>query len=172
MDLFPQNKMGTSAKNCKKLAERLEFQRAEGEELVKRLSCISLFRVRFLISPPIGWLDLVVLRYSAAVNHYTSLNLTKLDVLDSFPIIQVAVAYITPEGEKLTSFPADLSLLDKCTVEYVDFQGWQSSTKGARTWSHLPLQAQKYIEFIESLVGVKVVYIGTGQDREDMIFRE
>jgi len=76
-------------------------------------------------------------------------------------------------------------------VEYVDLQGWQSSTKGARAWSDLPLQAQKYIEFIESFIGIQVccgmagsnlswipakfsqvIYIGTGQDREDMIFVE
>lgn len=119
-----------------------------------------------------GWLDLVVLRYSAAVNHYTSINLTKLDVLDTFPTILVATAYITPGGGKLTSFPADLSLLEKCTVEYLEFEGWQSSTKGARAWADLPVQAQKYIELISSSVGVKVTYIGTGPDREDMVFRD
>ncbi|CAM1504156.1 Fc.00g017470.m01.CDS01 [Cosmosporella sp. VM-42] len=140
-----------------------------------------------------GWFDLVVLKYSAAINReslarfllpiciiatderttdYTTLNLTKLDVLDTFETIRVAVAYVTPDGEKLTSFPADLSILDKCTVEYVDFEGWQSSTQGVRKWSDLPSQAQKYIEFIESSVGAKVVYIGTGQDRDDMIIRE
>ena len=36
-----------------------------------------------------GWLDLVVLKYSTAVNHYTAYNLTKLDVLDTFPTIKV-----------------------------------------------------------------------------------
>ena len=117
-------------------------------------------------------LDLVVLRYSTAVNHYTSLNLTKLDVLDTFSTIQVAVAYMSPDGEKLTSFPADLNILNNCTVQYETLQGWESSTKGARTWAQLPPQAQKYVEFIESSVGVKIVYIGTGPDREDMIFRE
>lgn len=119
-----------------------------------------------------GWLDLVALKYSAAVNYYTSINLTKLDVLDKFSLIRVAVAYRTANGEKLTSFPADLSLLDKCTVEYTDFSGWQSSTKGVRTWTDLPIQAQKYIEFIETSIGAKVGYIGTGPNREDMIIRE
>lgn len=119
----------------------------------------------------VGYLDLVVLKHSAAVNYYTSINLTKLDVLDTFPLIRVAVAYHTANGEKLTSFPADLSLLDKCTVEYVDFQGWQSSTKGVRTWSDLPPQAQKYVEYIETSLGIKVGYIGTGPNREDMIIR-
>ncbi|KAH8900953.1 P-loop containing nucleoside triphosphate hydrolase protein [Thozetella sp. PMI_491] len=119
-----------------------------------------------------GWLDLVVLKYSTAVNHYTSTNLTKLDVLDTFPTIRVATAYITPDKEKLTSFPADLSLLEKCTVEYTDFEGWQSPTQGVRKWADLPPLAQKYIQFIESFIGVKITTIGTGQDREDMILCE
>lgn len=38
-----------------------------------------------------GWLDLVVLKYSNAVNHYTLLNLTKLDVLDTFETIKVRI---------------------------------------------------------------------------------
>ncbi|TRX98776.1 hypothetical protein FHL15_000118 [Xylaria flabelliformis] len=103
-----------------------------------------------------GWLDLVVLKHSAAVNYYTTLNLTKLDVLDTFPTIRVAVAYITPDGKKITSFPADLNFLAKCTPEYIDFEGWQSSTQGLRKWSDLPSQAQKYIELIELELGIKV----------------
>lgn len=122
--------------------------------------------------PKTGYLDLVVLKYSAAVNHYTSINLTKLDVLDTFLLIRVAVAYHTSTGEKLTTWPADLSLLHKCTVEYIDFEGWQSSTKGSRIWSNLPSQAQSYIEFIETSIGIKIKYIGTGPNREDMIIRE
>lgn len=118
-----------------------------------------------------GYLDLVVLKHSAAVNYYTSINLTKLDVLDTFPSIRVGVAYCTANGEKFTSFPADLSVLDKCTVEYVDFPGWQSSTKGVRVWSDLPSPAQRYVGFIETSLGIKVGYIGTGPNREDMIIR-
>lgn len=34
-----------------------------------------------------------------------------VDVLDTFPTIRVAVAYVTRDGKKLTSFPADLSLV-------------------------------------------------------------
>jgi adenylosuccinate synthase len=110
-------------------------------------------------------------RYSAAVNHYTSLKLIKLDVLDMFSTIRVAVAYVTPGGEKLTSSPAALNLLSQCTIEHVDFTGWQSSTKELRRWSNLPSKAQKFLEFTEPSVGVKIAYIGTGPDREDMILR-
>lgn len=52
---------------------------------------------------------------SADINDIdTSLNITKLDVLDTFPKIKVAVAYLDPvSGEELASFPADLGLLGK-----------------------------------------------------------
>lgn len=119
-----------------------------------------------------GWLDLVVVRYSAAVNHYTALNLTKLDVLDGFPTIKIAVKYIDPETKQpLDSFPADLNLLEQCEVEWIDFEGWKKSTTKARTYYDLPRQAHALVEFIEENVGVKIKYIGTGPDREDMIYR-
>jgi len=51
-----------------------------------------------------GWLDLVVLKYSCLINGYSSLNLTKLDVLDGLGEIKVAVKYLVNEQE-LPSFP-------------------------------------------------------------------
>ncbi|KAG5949367.1 hypothetical protein E4U53_005910 [Claviceps sorghi] len=118
-----------------------------------------------------GWLDLVVLKYSTAINHYTLLNLTKLDVLDTFPTIKVAVAYKSPEGQELDYFPADLGYLDKCDVVYKEFEGWQKPTTHAKTYYDLPKQAREYVEFIESFVGVKIAWIGTGPSRDDMISR-
>lgn len=38
-----------------------------------------------------GWLDLVLLRYTAIVNGYTAICLTKLDILDTLAEIQVAI---------------------------------------------------------------------------------
>ncbi|TWU73714.1 hypothetical protein ED733_005106 [Metarhizium rileyi] len=118
-----------------------------------------------------GWLDLVVLKYSTAINYYTLLNLTKLDVLDTFPIIKVAVAYKSPEGEEIDYFPADLGYLETCEVVYKEFEGWQKPTTHAKTYYDLPKQAREYIEFIENFVGVKIGWIGTGPSRDDMITR-
>ena len=114
----------------------------------------------------------MVLKYSVAVNHYTSINLTKLDVLDQISPIRVAVAYRTVNGEKLTSFPADLSLLENCTVDYIDLKGWKCNTQKARSWTDLPVEAKEYIEFIETSIGVSIDWIGVGADREDMIIRK
>ncbi|KFA46312.1 hypothetical protein S40293_06985 [Stachybotrys chartarum IBT 40293] len=117
-----------------------------------------------------GWLDLVVLKYSCSINYYDSLNLTKLDVLDTFDTIKVAVAYLS-EGAELDSYPADLDVLDRAEVVYKEFPGWQESTTNCKTYSELPQKARDYIEYIENFVGIKVKWIGTGPDREAMIMR-
>ncbi|KAL7943706.1 Adenylosuccinate synthetase [Trichoderma barbatum] len=117
-----------------------------------------------------GWLDLVVLKYSCSINYYDSLNLTKLDVLDTFDTIKVAIAYRS-EGAELDYYPANLEILDQAEVVYKEFPGWQESTTNCRSYSDLPQKARDYIEFIEKFVGVKVKWIGTGPDREAMITR-
>ncbi|RYP39071.1 hypothetical protein DL767_002334 [Monosporascus sp. MG133] len=118
-----------------------------------------------------GWLDLCVVKYSAAVNHYTALNLTKLDIPDSFPVIKVTVACKDPQtGEEITMFPADLDLLERAEVVYREFEGWNSSIT-IKTYDALLQQARVFVEFIEEFVSVKIRYIGTGPKREDMIVR-
>lgn len=119
-----------------------------------------------------GWLDLVVLQYSCAINDYDSLNLSKLDVLDTFETLKIAIAYKDPRtGEELPSFPADLTLLERVEVVYHEMPGWKSSTSKTRQWADLPKEARDYVEYIEKFVGCKVKWIGTGPDREDMITR-
>ena len=112
----------------------------------------------------------MIVKYSTAVNHYTSLNLTKLDILDDFPSIEVATAYKV-DGQILESFPADLNMLARSEVVYTTLPGWQKPSTGAKAYYDLPKNARAYVEFIEEFVGVKVRYIGTGPAREDMIIR-
>ncbi|KAM0521126.1 hypothetical protein ACHAPE_002599 [Trichoderma viride] len=114
--------------------------------------------------------DLVVVKYSNSINYYTSLNLTKLDVLDTFETIKIAIAY-TIDGEELDSYPADLNILNQAEVVYHEMPGWQKPTTNARTYDDLPKEARDYVEYIEKFVGVKIKYIGTGPDRDAMIQR-
>lgn len=73
-----------------------------------------------------GWLDLVVLKYSHAINYYSAINITKLDILDTFPTIKVAIAYKDPKtGQELDSFPASLDVLEGVEVVYKEFKGWE-----------------------------------------------
>ncbi|KPM38454.1 Adenylosuccinate synthetase [Neonectria ditissima] len=119
-----------------------------------------------------GWLDLVVLKHSTAVNHYTLLNLTKLDVLDSFETIKIAVGYKDKEtGEELPSFPASTNQLEQVEVVYHEMPGWNKPTTEAKTYYDLPKNARDYVQFIEKFVGVKIKWIGTGPDRDAMVIR-
>lgn len=115
-----------------------------------------------------GWLDLVVLRYSSLINGYTSLNITKLDVLDTFKEIKVGVSY-SINGKKLASFPEDLLELEKAEVEYVTMPGWEQDITGIKNYADLPENAKKYLEFIENFLHVPIQWVGTGPARESML---
>lgn len=117
-----------------------------------------------------GWLDLVVVKHSHEVNDYTSINLTKLDVLDDFDQVKVATAYKIG-GEVIDFFPADLDTLENVEIIYETLSGWKTPTTKTKQYADLPVNARKYVERIESYVGVPVKYIGTGPDRADMILR-
>ncbi|KAF1977231.1 Adenylosuccinate synthetase [Bimuria novae-zelandiae CBS 107.79] len=118
-----------------------------------------------------GWLDLVVVKHSHACNDYTSLNLTKLDVLDDFEELKVATSY-SYNGQTLEYFPADAEILSKIEVQYETLPGWKGeSTTGVTSFDKLPANAKSYIEFIEKFVGVKVQWVGVGPARDHMISR-
>jgi len=118
-----------------------------------------------------GWLDLVIVRYSHCVNHYKTLNVTKLDILDGLDEINVCIGYRV-DGVELESFPADLKLLGRVEPIYKTFSGWSTPTAGCTAWSQLPAEAKDYILFVERFIGVKIAYIGVGPDRTHMIIRE
>ncbi|WVQ97248.1 adenylosuccinate synthetase [Kwoniella sp. CBS 9459] len=112
-----------------------------------------------------GWLDLVVMKYSTMINGYTSLNLTKLDVLDGFEEIKVATGYKI-DGVEIDGFPADLDRLARVEVQYTTLPGWKTDISGFTEYNQLPENAKKYIKFIEDYLNVKVQYVGVGPGRE------
>ncbi|KAG5438848.1 hypothetical protein PCK2_000927, partial [Pneumocystis canis] len=105
-----------------------------------------------------GWLDLVLVRYSNWINGYSGLMITKLDVLDALEEIKIAVAYKI-NGKEIPYISADLNTLKNVHVEYKTIPGWQKETKGCKSFEELPVQAQ----------AVKILYIGVGPGRDDII---
>lgn len=118
-----------------------------------------------------GWLDLVVLKYSTLINGYTSLNITKLDVLDTFKEIPVGISY-SINGKKLDLFPEDLMTLGKVDVEYVTLPGWNEDITKITSFDELPQKAKDYLKYIEDFVGVPVEWVGTGPARESMLHKD
>ncbi|KAL9229358.1 hypothetical protein vseg_004834 [Gypsophila vaccaria] len=118
-----------------------------------------------------GWLDIVALKYSCQINGFSSLNLTKLDVLSDLSEIELGVAYKDVDGTPIKSFPGDLRLLERLRVEYEVLPGWKTDISLIRNYSDLPLAARRYVERIEELVGVPVHYIGVGPGRDALIYK-
>lgn len=115
-----------------------------------------------------GWLDIVALRRSIQLNSFSGLCLTKLDVLDGLPTIQLAVAYRL-KGKECLLPPIDTDLFAECEPVYETLHGWTESTIGIRDFNQLPINAQKYLLRIEALTGVPIDMISTGPDRSDTI---
>jgi adenylosuccinate synthase len=115
-----------------------------------------------------GWFDAVVVRHAALVNGLTGLAITKLDVLDSFHEIRICGAY--QDGDDThSSFPYDLSVLDRATPVYETMPGWQVATTGARSIDELPKAARAYLDRISELTGVSISFVSVGTRREEII---
>jgi len=115
-----------------------------------------------------GWLDLVALKYSHAINGFTCLNLTKLDVLSTLDEIKLGVAYKI-NGEIISSFPASLEVLSKVEVVYETFPGWKCDISKTTHFENLPKEAQNYTKRIEEILACPITWIGIGPGREEML---
>jgi len=117
-----------------------------------------------------GWLDAVMIRYSARVNGLTSLAINHVDTIGKMGKIKLCRAY-RKDGEEITYFPASLKELAKCEPVYEEFDGWDVDISNVRKYEDLPANARKYLERIEELVGVKIRFIGVGKERHQVIVK-
>ena len=115
-----------------------------------------------------GWFDAVLTKYALSISGADGIALTKLDVLDSFDEIKICVGYKL-FGKKIDYFP--ISEFEQENVEPVfeKMEGWNQSTKGAKTWSDLPALAIKYVRRLEELISTQVVILSTSPERKDTI---
>jgi adenylosuccinate synthase len=116
-----------------------------------------------------GWLDLVGLRYAARLNGFTSLALTKLDVLSTLPELPVCVRYRLRDGTETEEFPAHQSDFHHCEPVYEVLAGWEEPLDGMDDVGRLPERARRYVAFVEQALGVEVSLIGTGAAREHVL---
>ncbi len=117
-----------------------------------------------------GWFDAVAALHSVQVNGFTSLAITKLDVLDDLPEVKICTAYRL--DDRLIDFvPADPEELARCEPVYEAHPGWLSTISQARSLSDLPAAAARYVERLEGLLGVKADIISVGASRTAVIMR-
>ena len=109
-----------------------------------------------------------MLRYSAQVNGFTELVLTKLDILSGFDELKIAVAYII-NGERTQSPPSTNEELERAQPVYETLPGWQEDISAVRMPGDLPEAARVYVARIAELCDTPVTTISVGPERDQMV---
>ena len=118
-----------------------------------------------------GWFDAVMVRQAAKLGGITGIALTKLDVLDELETLKVCTGYRW-RGQTLDYLPANQTAQAEIEPIYEGWDGWQKTTRGARSWAELPSRAVKYIRRLEELVQVPVTLLSTSPERDDTILMQ
>ena len=115
-----------------------------------------------------GWFDAVAARFSSRVNGFTGAAVTRLDILDAFPVLKICVGYEV-DGKTINEFPSRVDILDKCQPVYEELPGWQVPTTDIREYEQLPPQARQYIARLEELISCPANIICVGPERTQTI---
>jgi adenylosuccinate synthase len=112
-----------------------------------------------------GWLDLVAVRYSAMICGATSLACMLLDVLSGFDELRICVKYRLPDGSTTDRFPPDADRLAHMQPVYETMPGWHNELIDVNDRGDLPVNAQRYLQRIEEIVGVPIEIVSVGPER-------
>ncbi len=104
----------------------------------------------------VGYLDLPMLRYATMINGIEEIAITKVDVLQGYPMIKAGIKYKCSKKEY--TYPP--SNIHKCEVEYVEMDGWNDINDE---------NLKKYIKLIEKETGARVTLVSYGPKREDTV---
>jgi adenylosuccinate synthase len=115
-----------------------------------------------------GWLDLVMVKTAVRLNGLSSIAITKLDVLSGLRKIKACVSYKI-DGKEVDYFPPILDELSRVEAKYEEFEGWDEDLSQISRFEDLPKNAQTYLQFIQSYLGVPIYLVSVGPDRRHQI---
>jgi adenylosuccinate synthase len=118
-----------------------------------------------------GWFDAALVRQAVKVGGIRGLALTKLDVLDGLKELRLGIGYRI-DGAAYRHLPPGVAAQARAEPVYETIEGWEGSTRGARSYADLPAQAIKYIRRIEELVECPVTLLSTSPERDDTILMQ
>ena len=104
-----------------------------------------------------GWLDLVALRHACLANGCKSLALTKADVLNGFPEVQVCTSY----GKDFDAM--SFLFCQNIQPEYKTFRGWDGVLDET---GQLNANLRELIDYIEDAINLRVRLISHGSERD------
>lgn len=115
-----------------------------------------------------GWFDAPIARYATRINGLTDFFLTKLDVLTGWEKIPVCVAYEI-DGKRVEEVPASQSDFHHAKPIYEYLDGWSEDISNCKKFEDLPINAQKYVKYLEEISGAPMSAIGVGPGRDQTI---
>ena len=114
-----------------------------------------------------GWIDLVALKYACMINGVTKVIMTKADVLDKFPELQVCTSYKSG-AEELDHIPFQLTR-HNIVPQLKSFPGWNCDSSNITDYAALPEKMKTYIDYINRYIGADVSHISNGPGREQLV---
>jgi adenylosuccinate synthase len=124
-----------------------------------------------------GWLDLVLLRYVARLNGFTSLAVTKVDVLGGLDEVPICVGYRTESGDTISDYPpTQASDYAKVMPIYEKFPGWPRFTPRLREKirregaAAVPGALKRFLRLLTQETRVPVEYLSYGAERDDTLW--
>jgi len=114
-----------------------------------------------------GWIDLVALNFACMINGVTKIIMTKTDILDSLPELNVCTAY-NINGEEKNYVPFQMTQV-KLEPVLKSFAGWQTDITAMSEYEVLPQNMKNYIDYINKFLEVPVKYISNGPGRDQII---
>lgn len=124
-----------------------------------------------------GWLDLVLLRFAARLNGFSSLAITKVDVLGGLEEVPVCTAYESPSGGRRTLYPPTMADdFRGLTAVYDRLPGWPPFTHALKERlaregaSALPGELKRFLGYLTEQTGVPVEYVSYGPRRHETLW--
>lgn len=113
----------------------------------------------------IGWLDLEAVKFTTALTGTNNIAITKIDILSGLKEIKVCIGY-KHQGKKISMSSCGYLEMAKLVPIYKSFPGWSEDITKIRKFEKLPKNCQKYVEFIEDFLKIKVKIVSVGPERE------
>ncbi|MCK4689728.1 MAG: adenylosuccinate synthetase, partial [Candidatus Marinimicrobia bacterium] len=108
-----------------------------------------------------GWFDAALGKYAVKINGFTSIAITKLDVLDALEEIKICTHYENGAYPSIN--------LNEAVPHYITLPGWSRSISNVREFNSLPPQAKEYLKTIEGLLETPISHISVGKERHQII---
>ena len=117
-----------------------------------------------------GWLDFPMLRFAHRLNGFSSLAITKLDVLSGLKELKIADYYLL-NGKKISEFPSLPSEVAMSKPVYKTFAGWQEDISGVKRFTDLPRNCRLYLQAVEKELNIPIKYISVASERSAVIIK-